>query len=286
MSPSGREKRTVIARLRGGLGNQMFQYALGRCIAEKENRELLLETKGLEVQPGITARTYALDIFRISARIMSSRQAHRSLAVPVHAYIVERTPGFCQDVLKPSPFLSIHLNGFWQSEKYFKSIAPVIRREFRFKRLGSAGRGWKAAILSERSPVCVHVRRQDYLAPQGRYIGFVGSEYYRRAVDVVARRVANPHFFIFSDDLVWCEKSLKIGYPHSFVRYAGSDDNGARDLELMTMCKHFIIANSSFSWWAAWLSENPRKMVVAPARWFAGSRLDSRDLVPDTWTRV
>jgi hypothetical protein len=281
-------RRAVIARLRGGLGNQMFQYALGRCIAVTQRRDLFLDDRALDINtPGTTPRKYALDVFPIAARLVSRSTPDAVRGTSLHSYVVEQRPGFCGDVLKPSPFTFVYLNGFWQSEAYFNAIAPTIRRDFRLSGVRSEDGGWEPAIRGRRSPVCLHVRRQDYLAPHGRYIGFVGAAYYRRAIDAIARRVAEPHFFVFSDDIAWCEKSLTLKHPHSFVRHpSGNPSHAAVDLRLMTLCDHFIIANSSFSWWAAWLSHSRRKIVVAPKRWFGGAPLDSSDLIPSAWIRV
>jgi hypothetical protein len=137
-------------------------------------------------------------------------------------------------------------------------------------------------------PVCLHVRRQDYLdTPAGRRLGFLGKGYYDRAVARMARRAPGAHFFIFSDDLAWCRKSLCLHHPHTYVEHRGTAHAAAAsDFRLMTRCRHFIIANSSFSWWAAWLGESADSLVIAPRTWFRRHPRQSRDLAPARWPRI
>lgn len=287
MELRNRRLRVVVAVLRGGLGNQMFQYALAKRIAQFQQRELVLDDLALDENAleGVR-RYYELGIFPIHAHL-TSRMSKGNERPPVEGHVVETKPSFCSEVTAPTPFACLYLNGYWQSEKYFKPIARTIRKEFQFAPALRSVDGWEVAIRAERMPVCVHVRRQDYLGPRGKYIGFVGREYYRRSVNAIAKRVPMPHFFVFSDDLNWCQATLGIQHPHTFVSHRTNGDvMSGRDLMLMTMCKHFIIANSSFSWWAAWLCKNRRKIVIAPERWFADSHLASSDVVPASWIRL
>lgn len=277
----------VVVRLRGGLGNQMFQYSVGRCISLKQNRELFLDDSPLHLDiAGTTKRQYALQVFDLNVKLLKDWQPQISARSPVEAYLLERNPGFFQEVLEPNPFQSVCLQGFWQNENYFLDIQDVIRDDFKLKPGARESSPYHAQIADAASPVCVHVRRKDYLTGEGSHLGFVGIDYYHRAAETILRQVNNPHFFVFSDDAQWCEENLRFDGACSIVRHDASvADSTAIHFALMTMCRHFIAANSSFSWWAAWLGADPNKVVIAPARWFRNDRPGSEKVVPASWSR-
>src|SRR5262249_39041231 len=135
--------------------------------------------------------------------------------------------------------------------------------------------------------VGLHVRRGDYLLPEGAHMHIIGMDYYRRAAELISERVLNPHFFVFSDDIQWCARTLDIRYPHTFVvQDQPSERWTAADFRLMTLCKHFVIANSTFSWWAAWLGSHQDKIVVAPSEWIHNDTEGSKAITPVSWVRV
>jgi glycosyl transferase family 11 len=276
-------RRIVLVTLRGGLGNQMFQYAIGRSISEKHDRALVLDDLALRVDhPGRTKRSYALGVFNIDAKLTSEISIRRAAN---RAVIVQDRRGFHEHVLQPNLSVHLELHGFWQHERYFADIAHLLRDHFCMKPGPWDSSAWKPRIAAVPSAVCVHVRRQDYLTVST--FGFVGREYYQRAAMTMADHVADAHFFIFSDDIPWCKANLSLDQPHSFVEHNGrADDSTYTDLSLMTLCRHFIIANSSFSWWAAWLGADPRKIVMAPKDWFRDIPSDSRDITPESWLRL
>ncbi len=275
----------VIVWLRGGLGNQMFQYALGRAIAERHGRELVLDSTALEaLVPGTTRRAYALDVFDINIPHVLHSQLHQ---IPFVAFIVEQRPGFCSAALDPLPFQCIYLKGFWQDERYFIGIQHRIRADFALRAFTSREDTWHSQIVAQPASVCLHVRRQDYLTDAGAHMGFVGKDYYDRAVSVIASRINRPHFFIFSDDMAWCERNLSLAYPRSLVRQPSPElASAANDLALMKACRHFVIANSSYSWWAAWLSDSEGKTVIAPKKWFRDEQGCSPADAPAGWLRL
>lgn len=285
---NGTVPRAVVVRLRGGIGNQMFEYAVGRCVAEKHGRELFLDDLALrEDPPGATKRLYSLDAFQIQAHLTSQKRIAIGEEVPVLAQVVECRRGFHEVILAPSPYPCIYLQGFWQDERYFLEIQDLLRQEFRFRPGLWQESPWQSRITAEQSPVCVHVRRQDYLAKPGQRLGFIGKEYYDQAARLMAGKVGNAHFFVFSDDLPWCEENLTFSQPYSFVRHPGPPaDHTVTDLRLMAMCRHFVIANSSFSWWAAWLGTDAEKVVIAPQRWYQISERDSKYITPPNWLRL
>jgi rRNA maturation protein Nop10 len=277
-------RRSVIVRLIGGMGNQLFQYAIGRTIAMRHRRTLVLDDVTLQAErTGTTRRAYALSLLRIRAELLSSVQ----IAGPgVVVRLIEATRGFHSEVLQPCPFAHIYLDGFWQDERYFSSAKERLRRELRLRTVAAPSQ-WEREIRDARSPVSVHVRRQDYLARGGRHLGFVGKDYYDRAIRLLLRRVPDAHFFVFSDDVQWCRRNLRFARPHSFIpNDRHMQERAHRDFGLMTLCRHFVIANSSYSWWPAWLASRPGSVVVAPRIWFRDVPSDSIAIVPRGWTRL
>jgi len=271
----------IIVRLKYRLGNQMFQYALGRCLAQKLNEELFLDTTWLEQNKGAALNLdYRLHMFNIKAKIIDRLSADllpRALVISVH----ENTVGFFEEVLHlraPKPGALI-LTGTWQSQKYFIEAADAIRKEFTLVNFPNEERGL-ADIIDSTCAVAVHVRRGDYVSSQlGAHLGFVGLDYYDRAISILTDRVPDAHFFVFSDDIDWCAANLKLRQPHTFVARSSSDTFVIEDFHLMSRCSHFIIANSTYSW----LSSKTDKVIVAPNRWFGDKQWDSSHIIPATW---
>lgn len=176
-----------------------------------------------------------------------------------------------------------YLTGYWQTEKYFDGVEEDIRRCFRFREpLGGKNIEWEKSI-SQLTSVSIHIRRGDYVSNvvTNSVHGTCGLDYYRAAVGEVISRVDSPEFFVFSDDIPWVMENLKISYPIHYVSNNVGKDS-FKDMQLMSLCRHNIIANSSFSWWGAWLNRNEDKIVIAPKAWFAGKPAP-RDLYPETW---
>lgn len=144
-----------------------------------------------------------------------------------------------------------------------------------------------AEMISAAQAVSIHVRRGDYAQDRitQQVHGLCGLDYYDRAAQYIAAHVAAPHFFIFSDDMPWVKENLKLSFPVTFVDH-NNESSDYNDLLLMSLCDHHIIANSSFSWWGAWLSDSAEKIVIAPQMWFANSNADTKDLLPDSWVRL
>jgi hypothetical protein len=176
-----------------------------------------------------------------------------------------------------------YLAGYWQSEQYFREAAPAIHADFTFKSLPANRNAELAEQIGQVNAVSLHVRRGDYVNnPKTNVVhGVCSLDYYRDAVRHVASRVENPYFFIFSDDMAWVKEHLKMDLPCQYVDHnCGAESYN--DMRLMSLCRHHIIANSSFSWWGAWLNRNPDKIVVAPKKWFANDKNIS-DLFPAGW---
>jgi hypothetical protein len=286
----------IVVRLKGGLGNQMFQYALGRALERRRGDELRLDLTyllGNAVFQWDVPRHYDLDVFQIQPafayipRLL--RRASRSLgeaeAVPKgQTFVVEREFGFHPEILDlTAP--NLYLDGYWQSESYFAAIAGEIREAFQFRMpLSSLGCETAQRMASVNS-VCVDIRRCDYVAVESarNTQGFVGEDYYRHGVEWIKANVPDPQLFITSDDMPWCREHLKFDLPTTWLDQDLAGWKFSEKLQLMTMCKHFLISNSTFAWWAAWLGSHEGKLVAAPRRWFRKESISSKDLVPGSW---
>ncbi len=291
----------VVVQLIGGLGNQMFQYALGRSLAIAREDSLFLNLGKLSSTFAIGntsqshPRSFGLDVFNIVADITSIEklQAEHSNVIWT---VTESGFGFFPEVLlECRNHRNLGIVGWWQSEKYFWDHAEVIRNDFTFKpEYSSPYPSRVAAEILQCDSICVHVRRTDVLKIENTK-GPVDLDYYLRGVGAMLERVPAGRAFVFSDDIAWCRERLSLPLPVTFVSSESPDSlHAADDLYLMSLCKHFVIANSTYSWWAAWLGSFADKVVVAPQRWYRNedlssnttSYLNSVDLIPNTWIRI
>lgn len=289
----------IIVRLIGGLGNQMFQYALGRQLAVKNNTTLKLDIQAFK---DYKLRNYDLDCFNIlgniatpddlsgfipsSDRLISKIGKHISVrlkGVQQIQYIKEQTFSFQPEILDLED--NVYLDGYWQSEKYFFDIKNIIRKDFTVKLPPDPINESIMKEIAECESVSIHIRRGDYVSNPitNQYHGFLGLEYYQKAIRLILEKVGSPHFFVFSDDPEWASENIKTDSPITYIKHNG--DKNYEDLRLMSTCKHHIIANSSFSWWGSWLSRNEEKTVIAPKKWF-NAILDIKDIYLDSWHKI
>jgi hypothetical protein len=285
----------IITRLQGGLGNQMFQYAAGLALAAARQTQLKIDLSLLNVRDGRTPRHYQLDCFSVTAPRAMPEETEALLAKPLTAQLSPRLDRraaaserhFHYDPAVASLPDGSCLEGYWQSERYFAAAATGVRREFRFRSEPSGRNAELARAITVRAAVSVHVRRGDYAANPATNAahGLCPVDYYRCAAAYVAARVPDPLFVLFSDDPEWTRQNLDVGGDTLFVDHNGADDAG-EDLRLMSLCRHHVIANSTFSWWGAWLSAYPDKIAIAPERWFADATRDTSDLLPASWVRL
>lgn len=289
----------VIVRLVGGLGNQMFQYAAGRAVAVRNEAPLTLDLSWFGTDP---ERQYALAPFMINARIRDDQNRERLKPSWVEWFAgrVRRTLNFpCQGVpvffeksFRYDPEIEvisapIILNGYFQSERYFSSIQSLIAEEFSLQHEPKSATAEMLALIHASDAICVHIRRGDYItnSSANAYHGTCGLEYYNDALAEVSTGLRNPHCFVFSDDPLWVRENFKTSILMTLVDIHGTQE-AHEDLRLMRECRHFVIANSSFSWWGAWLSASEGKRVVAPKVWFKNSENATTDLIPSGWRRV
>ncbi len=288
----------VISNLLGGLGNQMFQYAAGRALSLHIGCDFRLDTRGFsnyklhngfEISRvfGISPTTATDSDIRQALGWRSTEFALKFLRrfqfglLTGNALRIERSFEYCPNFwLLNSP---IYLLGYWQSEQYFKKYEGNIRDDFKFQVPTDS---LIIDILSRiecSNSIALHVRRGDYItcSATAAIMEVCPVEYYIRAISLVGRRIENPKFYVFSDDIDWCKYNIPIEFPVEYI----SGNRGSRsyiDMQLMSACKHQIISNSSFSWWAAWLNSNPWKIVVAPKKWFRKSPCNF-DVIPSEW---
>lgn len=295
----------TVVKLMGGLGNQMFQYATARRIAWRNKSVLKLDLSTLQGEPGSdTPRRFELHHLSITAQPASPSEiagltmqaaASRESVLghllqklglrPLPVFYRERHFHFDRAVLRMSD--NSYLEGYWQSEKYFADIKELILTEFSFKHPLSGMNLQLAQSMQTTSSVSLHIRRGDYVSSSAitAFHGTCSLQYYLNAAAKIASEVPAPHFFVFSDDTEWVKEHLLLPYTMTMVEHNGPDA-GHEDMRLMSMCRHHIIANSSFSWWGAWLNPRPDKIVIAPSRWFNDPSVDTGDLLPASWLRM
>lgn len=297
----------ITVKLQGGLGNQMFQYALGRVLAERNKDRLQLDlTFLLDRTPkrDFIFRDYDLDIFQASPHLTLLSRIATKFPIPfllylvsrlittlkaafaLQKYVTERSLTFHPEVLHATG--NIYLDGYWQSEKYFRGFEDLLRRDFCLKDVPSDDVSQMQLQISSTTSVCVNVRRGDLvtLPRSARIHGFVGPEYYRRGIEAIATRFKDIRIFVTSDEIEWCIQNLRFDFPTVYLGHKYEGRKFGDYLRLMSACRHFLIPNSSFAWWAAWLGRADDKIVITPIAWFKEKTLSSSDLIPEDWIAI
>jgi hypothetical protein len=283
----------IIVQLKGGLGNQLFQYALGRRLSLTMGVPLKLD---ISFYKRHKQRTYELDQLCIEAGIATPWEVARWLGPRCLRRVTQRL-GFQPRLVTEKSFefdpavLRLedgrYLEGYWQSYRYCADVAPQIRNELVVRTPPSEADQTLLDRMARCDSVCLHVRRGDYASNPVtlQYHGLCSPEYYRTAVDELAAQLRDPELFVFSDDIPWVKQHLRFELPTTHVERHGVD-SAPLELRLMAGCHHFVIANSSLSWWAAWLSANESPIVYAPRRWFTDPSIDTTELTPPAWHRI
>lgn len=289
----------IVAQITSGLGNQLFQYALARHLSVINNTTLYFDTRFYESDYAHESqRSFKLHNFNIEYytprmpllyALKSTRLLPGRTLKPFFIHLKENHYHFDPEILNTRG-LVITQSGYWHSEKYFEPIADIVRKELTFTNKHCIEFDlYRSAILNTESSVSIHIRRGDYVNhPEfSKTFGFTGLVYYQRAMSFIKMKVSNPKFFLFTDDKEWVKANFDTGEDHfHYVEVTGPDAD-LDDLHLMSLCKHNIIANSSYSWWGAWLNSNKNKIVAAPANWFKNQPTwDTKDLLPESWTRI
>lgn len=303
----------IISRLTGGLGNQMFQYAAGLALAERHRTVLKLDVSWFGGDPAFEAHNrYALDCLNVTAQFATPEEIDRvrgvrltrterwsvalARALRFQRYAAQLTsPGhICYDetfAFRPDFFDQpdgTYLHGNWQSEKFFTPIVNLLRLHFSFRYPPPpAVEAMAARIRTGGTSAFVHFRRGDYVrnATFNREIGVLPLAYYTRAMALLRARVPEAKLFVFSDDIDTVEREFQPGGSVVYVR-ATEPWHSFDKIRLMSLCDHGIISNSTFAWWAAWLSRSPEKLIVAPEPWFDAGGRSGADIVPAAWTKL
>jgi hypothetical protein len=287
----------IITKINGGLGNQLFQYAAGRALAYRHQTELVLDLSDFSNVPmGNTPRIFELDRYPIVARVASSEEESgfrfyqgrvlRRMPFLPRPWQQVREPYFQYDPDFVNLPNDVYLDGYWQSYLYFESIASLIHSELQPIKSPGVKNQELLQVMTQCNSVALHIRRGDYVSNTKAAIhhGVCSLDYYQAAIRQIVENVSNPHFYIFSDDLEWSKVNLEIGFPATYIGH-NVGDQAFQDLRLISHCKHQIIANSSFSWWGAWLNQNPHKIVIAPKKWFTVSK-NTSTLFPKEWIAI
>ncbi len=291
----------VIVRLKGGMGNQMFQYALGQQLAHDLRAPLKFDLTNLLYRnnpPDFVYRNYDLDVFRVTSSFLHPpgviapvfNLRNRKLSQGLRWLLMRNYPVVKEAHFHVDPQLlgtareGVVYDGWWQSPRYFSGVETKIREDFQFSRPVIPASRELLSRIEQSNAICLNVRRTDFLKVDT--LNATDLDYFLRAADYLGRAVSEPRFFIFSDDVAWCREHLKLDFPLEVVGHEHKGYKFGNYLQLMTRCRHFIIPNSSFAWWAAWLNTGAEKQVVAPEHWFTDPTIDTTDLVPEAWHRL
>jgi len=291
----------IIVQVMGGLGNQLFQYALGLRLAFERRTPLKLDIGWFKRQ---TLRSYQLDALKIRVEIASPHEIEKFTRVNwgglkgrAYQAVQQRLPYFYRRVvMEKGPFFdpnvinkvsrNAYLIGYWQAEKYFHPIVPLLREEIKPDGPFSPGcKAWGEKISGSKS-TSLHVRRGDYVKAlhTNQVHGTCSLAYYAEAISYIRQRFPEITVYIFSDDMDWATQNF-CSYPSMEFVELDSINRDQEELLLMSLCDHHIIANSSYSWWGAWLGTKPEKIVIAPQKWFNDTALNPTDLIPENWIR-
>lgn len=292
-----------IVKLNGGLGNQMFQYAFACVLKQNFKVNVFFDFEYFEdvkKSNTVTTRFYGLGNFNLNCdeatqemllnvkkpEIVSKNKRFIAKKFPrvfnINYIRTKNEYAFYKDLLKNPNYL--YYEGYFQNEKYFKDIKPELLNDFTLKDELDDKNKTILKEITKTNSVSLHVRRGDYitLAHANKIHGLCPIDYYNKAIKYIGSHVDCPHFYLFSDDIAWVKENIKIDYPYTVVDFNGEKDY--IDMELMKNCKHNIIANSSFSWWGAWLNQNPNKIVIAPKHWLACNK--KCEIVPKEWVKL
>tara|TARA_Y100001970_G_C14058152_1_gene762714 strand:+ start:47 stop:952 length:906 start_codon:yes stop_codon:yes gene_type:complete len=297
--------RVIIVNLKGGLGNQMFQYALGYTLSKNKKVPLyfdlrLMEEEKIKPSPRNVPRNFDLDIFGINKDLVSKKDLIKTIQFPnnyrlrkyisiildnLNLFIFYEKKRVFNERIFNNNFKNIYLDGLWQSEKYFKDFRDEILKIYNFEKIKKKEKNinfLKKIDISK--SVCLNVRRTDFINNPEHNV--VNINYYKNAFINFKNILGdNLKIYVFSDDLEWCKKNLKFNniefVEHDYAGYKFYDY-----LYLMSSFKNFIIPNSSFGWWACWLSKYKDKVIMTPERWSGLIDESLIDIVPPEWIRV
>jgi len=276
----------------------MFQYALGRVLSIRNHTDLKLDISFFSLNlKNVTKRSFDLGVFNISGTVAQISDIpflfrlynNKILVRPITLLrkIVKSKGTEKSFAFSPSIFTAgenLYLEGYWQSPKYFSGFEDIIRKDFTLKNIPAQNIQDLAKEISDTNALCMHVRRGDYVGNKSHE--GVNNEYYNKGIAAILEKTQIEKIYVFSEDIAWCENNLKFTFPTMYVADTYAGEKGEGHMFLMSNCKSFIIANSSFSWWAAWLSSHTHKVIVCPKQWFPDATINTSDLIPSDWIRI
>lgn len=279
----------IIARLAGGLGNQLFMYAFAKALAVRNNVPLLLDTQSGFLRDRNYRRNYLLDYLippeRKASRCQSrawpligralqslDRKRNASLPVEERYYLRERIADFDAEIHDLRITRPIIVDGYWQTERYFNDLP--LRDLIRFPETLTQAVQPESQAIHNSNAICLAVRRYEEIPRLKRSMQILDADYFRRAMARIEEQVENPHYFVFAQDMRWARENLHSDHPITFASEKGPDTGAIQDLYLMTQCRHYLISNSTLHWWGAWLNPDQGKIVLAPTwGWFNAETL-------------
>ena len=286
----------IIVNLKGGLGNQMFQYALGKSLSIKYNRILKFDLNFYKenLDAHVTKRNFELEHFSVKADPATKQDLKFKKSNRVTNFFTSNKFKIYNDLNFGGTIESnnsiVYFDGFWQSELFFQDIRNLLLREFTPKISLDADNMFWINSISRCNSISVHIRRGDYItnSSANSFHGVCSIEYYKSAIRYIQDIVDNPIFYFFSDDMTWVKENFYNGLQNYNFVEGNIGENSYLDIRLMSFCKHNIVANSTFSWWGAWLNTNVDKVVIAPLMWFSDSDQNSKtkNLIPSSWVRI
>jgi hypothetical protein len=290
----------IIVKIVGGLGNQLFQYAFGKALEAHTGLKVHYDISDFNEKyklHKISLQHFNVNINEASVKDIAqltsiyNKAKYKLFRVTNGKAIDKKTLKFYreegtlydEDVFSLT-YSDIYFDGYWQSEKYFDNIQNMIRNDFTVTTTPTKNNQNIIDKINKCNAISLHIRRGDYVANavSNEIYSTCSLGYYEQALQYMTENVADPVFFIFSDDIEWAKSNLQGKNNLEFVDINSADHN-YEDLRLMSLCKHNIIANSTFSWWGAWLNSNSDKIVIAPKKWFNIESRSSVDLIPEKW---
>lgn len=293
----------IIVRISGGLGNQLFQYAFAQALSELLDVKAKYDIKTRTPYAGYCNRNLNLESWGILLDVADDREILRfrrfkgtgtgaraerfiikNLPFLTNSYYIQRDTFF--EAQRDLFTDNCYYDGYWQSEKYFERISYRLRNDLVFKGVLSSDNKRLSDSIQNQKSVSIHVRRTDYINNRAnrRIFATTTMEYYRSAIEYLSKRYDDLVYYVFADDMKWAMENL---HGKEFIFIDGNYQNPEVDMYLMTLCKSNIIANSTFSWWGAWLNRNPQKSIIAPKQWFRGT-MNNRigEIIPKEWTLI
>jgi hypothetical protein len=274
----------IIIRVKGGLGNQMFQYAIAKAFSLETKRPFKLD---ISIFESYKLHDFGLHHFNIQSNFYLPESKWKRKLKKIFNKVVfynedHHAFNFNPNLIQTKSDI-LFLEGYYQTQKYFLKYEKEIRADFEIVSPLKQQTIETVAYMQSVNSVSIHFRRGDYIGNPVHETD--NSKYYKEAIQLVERKVEDPVYFLFSDDIPWVKENFTSNFETHFVDFNDASTN-FEDLKLMSSCKHNIIANSSFSWWGAWLNSHLNKIVIAPKVWFNTEKVNTSDLIPENWIKL